>query len=199
MAGFPHHQLESYLGKLVCAGMRVAICEQMDFTCLTDIAGYRHHFAMINRPFMTSTGEVDQRGLWLQPHVDGHPRKRQAVLPGRRVRRRLERARHLYSEYKGTRDKMPDELSSQMPRIKQVVEAFNIPILSLPATKPTTSWARSRGRRNRQDVDMRIVTGDRDLLQLPDRTYHCAADSSRKPGVAARNLRCGEVPRSLRA
>jgi DNA mismatch repair protein MutS len=30
MAGFPYHQLESYLGKLVSAGMRVAICEQME-------------------------------------------------------------------------------------------------------------------------------------------------------------------------
>src|SRR5688500_17908567 len=30
MAGFPHHQLENYLGKLVSAGMRVAICDQME-------------------------------------------------------------------------------------------------------------------------------------------------------------------------
>ncbi|MCC7086227.1 MAG: DNA mismatch repair protein MutS [Pirellulales bacterium] len=30
MAGFPHHQLESYLGKLVSLGVRVAICEQME-------------------------------------------------------------------------------------------------------------------------------------------------------------------------
>ena len=30
MAGFPYHQLESYLGKLVAAGMRVAICEQVE-------------------------------------------------------------------------------------------------------------------------------------------------------------------------
>ena len=30
MAGFPHHQLESYLGKLVAAGLRVAICEQIE-------------------------------------------------------------------------------------------------------------------------------------------------------------------------
>ncbi len=30
MAGFPYHQLENYLGKLVSAGMRVAICEQME-------------------------------------------------------------------------------------------------------------------------------------------------------------------------
>ncbi len=30
MAGFPHHQLESYLGKLIAAGMRVAVCEQVE-------------------------------------------------------------------------------------------------------------------------------------------------------------------------
>jgi DNA mismatch repair protein MutS len=30
MAGFPYHQLESYLGKLIAAGLRVAICDQME-------------------------------------------------------------------------------------------------------------------------------------------------------------------------
>jgi len=30
MAGFPHHQLQAYLGKLVAAGMRVAVCDQME-------------------------------------------------------------------------------------------------------------------------------------------------------------------------
>ena len=30
MAGFPHHQLESYLGKLIRAGYRAAVCEQME-------------------------------------------------------------------------------------------------------------------------------------------------------------------------
>jgi DNA mismatch repair protein MutS len=30
MAGFPYHQLESYLGKLIKAGMRVAICDQVE-------------------------------------------------------------------------------------------------------------------------------------------------------------------------
>jgi DNA mismatch repair protein MutS len=30
MAGFPHHQLESYLAKLVRQGYRVAVCEQME-------------------------------------------------------------------------------------------------------------------------------------------------------------------------
>jgi len=30
MAGFPHHQLESYLGKLLAAGFRVAVCDQVE-------------------------------------------------------------------------------------------------------------------------------------------------------------------------
>jgi DNA mismatch repair protein MutS len=30
MAGFPYHQLESYLGKLISAGFRVAVCEQVE-------------------------------------------------------------------------------------------------------------------------------------------------------------------------
>ncbi|MDY0165382.1 MAG: DNA mismatch repair protein MutS [Thermoguttaceae bacterium] len=30
MAGFPHHQLESYVGKLIAAGYRAAVCEQVE-------------------------------------------------------------------------------------------------------------------------------------------------------------------------
>jgi DNA mismatch repair protein MutS len=30
MAGFPHHQLETYLGKLIASGMRAAVCEQVE-------------------------------------------------------------------------------------------------------------------------------------------------------------------------
>ncbi len=30
MAGFPHHQLDGYLAKLIQQGFRVAICEQVE-------------------------------------------------------------------------------------------------------------------------------------------------------------------------
>src|SRR3954470_20310324 len=35
LAGFPHHSLDSYLPKLVRAGMRVAICDQLEDPKLT--------------------------------------------------------------------------------------------------------------------------------------------------------------------
>ena len=30
MAGFPHHQLDGYLAKLIAAGCRVAVCDQVE-------------------------------------------------------------------------------------------------------------------------------------------------------------------------
>src|SRR5262245_61543042 len=30
MAGFPHHQLDGYLGKIISAGLRAAVCEQVE-------------------------------------------------------------------------------------------------------------------------------------------------------------------------
>jgi DNA polymerase-1 len=33
----------------------------------------------------------------------------------------------IFPEYKGTREKMPDDLRSQIERIRQLVDAFNIP------------------------------------------------------------------------
>jgi len=33
LAGFPHHSLNTYLPKLVRAGMRVAICDQLEAPC----------------------------------------------------------------------------------------------------------------------------------------------------------------------
>jgi DNA polymerase-1 len=36
----------------------------------------------------------------------------------------------MYPEYKGHRERMPDELATQIERIKQLVETLNIPIFT---------------------------------------------------------------------
>lgn len=73
----------------------------------------------------------------------------------------------LFADYKGTREKMPDELSVQIERIKQVIRALNIPILELEGYEADdvlgTVAGQMRGR-----VPVYIITGDRDLLQLVD-------------------------------
>ena len=43
MAGFPHHALDTYLPKLVRAGKRVAICDQLEDPKLTKKTGEAWH------------------------------------------------------------------------------------------------------------------------------------------------------------
>ncbi len=71
-----------------------------------------------------------------------------------------------YPEYKAHRAKMPDEMRAQMERVRQVVEALNIPVFEQDGYEADdllgtlVEQARARG------VETLIVSGDMDLLQL---------------------------------
>ena len=75
----------------------------------------------------------------------------------------------LYAEYKGTRAKMPDELSVQIDRLYDVAAAFNIPILTAEGYEADDVLGTAAKRAAAEGVEVKIVTGDRDLLQLADR------------------------------
>ncbi len=100
----------------------------------------------------------------------------------------------LFPEYKATRAKMPDDLRPQMERIRQIVDAFNVPRLEVEGFEAddvlgsASRWAAGQG------LGVKIITGDRDLLQLvnertvvylagDDQTYITAEDVFRKLGV----------------
>jgi DNA polymerase I len=72
----------------------------------------------------------------------------------------------LYGEYKGTRDKMPDELESQITRIMEMVEAFNIPILASEGYEADDVIGSIVPQAEAEQVHLHIITGDRDILQL---------------------------------
>ncbi len=72
-----------------------------------------------------------------------------------------------FAAYKGTREKMPDELSVQIERIKEVVRALNIPILELEGYEADDVLGTVAAQMHDQ-VPVHIITGDRDLLQLVD-------------------------------
>jgi DNA polymerase-1 len=74
----------------------------------------------------------------------------------------------LYDEYKATRDKMPDDLRLQIDRIHEVVETFGIPILEADGFEADDVLGTVARRASEQGVDVIILTGDRDLLQLAD-------------------------------
>jgi DNA polymerase-1 len=72
----------------------------------------------------------------------------------------------LYGEYKGTRDKMPGELETQIERIIKLVEAFNMPVLSKEGYEADDVIGTVVGQAEAEGVEVRIITGDRDMLQL---------------------------------
>lgn len=77
-----------------------------------------------------------------------------------------------YAEYKATRVKAPDELYEQIPLVKQVAEAFNIPIFELSGFEADdligTICEKTNSEKNLEKI---IITGDLDTLQLiNDRT-----------------------------
>ncbi|MDX1378338.1 MAG: DNA polymerase, partial [Anaerolineales bacterium] len=85
----------------------------------------------------------------------------------------------MFPEYKATREKMPDDLRVQIERIREMVDIFNIPRLEMEgfeADDVLGSVARIAGE---QGLGVKIVTGDRDLLQLVNKrtTVYLAGDN----------------------
>ena len=100
----------------------------------------------------------------------------------------------IFPEYKGTRAKMPDDLSPQITRIRQLVDAFNIPRLELEGFEADDVLGSIAHIANEQGLGVKIITGDRDLLQLvnerttvylagDDQNYVTDEDVVRKLGV----------------
>ncbi len=74
----------------------------------------------------------------------------------------------IYTEYKAHRAKMPDELQSQMDRVREVVETLGIPIYEEEGYEADDVLATLNRQAEEEGVDTLIVTGDMDLLQLVD-------------------------------
>lgn len=72
----------------------------------------------------------------------------------------------LFPEYKATRAKMPDDLRPQMQRIRQMVDAFNIPRLEMEGFEADDVLGSVAKQAAAQGIGVKIITGDRDLLQL---------------------------------
>ena len=72
----------------------------------------------------------------------------------------------LFPAYKGTRDKMPDDLRTQLERIREVVQAFDIPIFEMEGYEADDVLGTLSRLAAARGVRVVIVTGDRDLLQL---------------------------------
>lgn len=72
----------------------------------------------------------------------------------------------MFADYKGTRKGMPDELAEQVPVIKEVLKAMDIPMMMQEGYEADDLLGTMSVIGESQGYEVKIISGDRDLLQL---------------------------------
>lgn len=92
-----------------------------------------------------------------------------------------------YDLYKANRHGMPEELAQQMPVMKEVLQAMNIPIYECQGWEADDVIGTVGRICSNNDWECVVVTGDRDSLQLIDENVHVKLVIS-KPGQTTATL-----------
>ncbi|MDQ3877754.1 MAG: hypothetical protein M3290_05315 [Actinomycetota bacterium] len=77
-----------------------------------------------------------------------------------------------FAEYKSNRSQAPDTFSSQVPLIREVLKVMRMPIYELPGHEADDIISCLAKMAAGEDIDVRIVTGDRDFFQIVDKRIH---------------------------
>lgn len=72
----------------------------------------------------------------------------------------------MYSEYKATREKMPDDLRNQLPIIKELIQSMGIPLLEQQGVEADDIIGTLATWGSQQGWEVMIVSGDKDFAQL---------------------------------
>ena len=128
---------------------------------------YRSYFAFIQNPLINSKGENTSAiyGFinYLNKILDEQkPDYIAAVFDTDKPT-----FRHIaYKEYKATRNKMPDDLASSLGYLKDVVKAFNVPVLELDGFEADDIMGTLAKHAEKEKIDTFLVTSDKDFMQL---------------------------------
>ncbi|WP_319804395.1 DNA polymerase I [Nocardioides malaquae] len=128
---------------------------------------YRAFFALPVENFSTTTGQHTNAvygftSMLINVLRDEQPTHVGVAFDRSRQTFRLEE----YSEYKAKRNKTPDEFKSQLPLIQEVLDALHIRHLSLDGYEADDIIATLVTRATAAGMEVLILTGDRDSLQL---------------------------------
>jgi DNA polymerase-1 len=95
----------------------------------------------------------------------------------------LDRGRSFRSEmsadYKATRPPMPDDLRQQIGRCREIIEAMGMPIFELEGFEADDVIGTIAGQAENEGVDVLVVTGDMDELQLVTEQTHVVTPTGR--------------------
>ena len=130
---------------------------------------YRSHFALIRNPLINSKGQHTSAiygftNALLKLIKEESPDYIVTVFDGKEKTFRHE----MYPEYKATREKMPDELRSQLPILWDLVDSLNIKSLLVNGFEADDIIGTLAIMGKKNNFDCRIISGDKDFMQLID-------------------------------
>ena len=85
-----------------------------------------------------------------------------------------------FKEYKAHRPPTPPELRDQFGRVKQFMEAFNVPVFEMAGFEADDILGTLGAQAEAEHLDTLILTGDSDILQLVSSSVRVLLDSGRQ-------------------
>lgn len=132
---------------------------------------FRCYFAFISRPLTNSKGENISAlfGFFKNFHNILQHYKPNYIVAA--MDSKTKTFRHeMYNEYKATRNKTPEDLHAQIPWICEILETLGIPILQCDGYEADDIIATVAKKCEEQGRSCRILSGDKDLMQLVTET-----------------------------
>ncbi len=130
---------------------------------------YRSYFAFIRNPLINSKGENTSAPFGFTNSMMKILREENPDYIAMVFDTKAPTFRHeIFKEYKSTRAKMPEEMESQLPRIREVIEGMNIPVVEMDGFEADDLMGTIAKKAKKMGMEVVLVTGDKDFTQLVD-------------------------------
>lgn len=99
----------------------------------------------------------------------------------------------MYDAYKGTRAPMDDALRQQVPMIKEMLTAMGIRIVEMEGYEADDLLGTLAGMGEREGMEVSVISGDRDLLQLATEHVRIRIPKTKKTGTEIEDYYAADV------
>ena len=99
----------------------------------------------------------------------------------------------MYDAYKGTRKPQPPQLHEQVPVMKEVLTAMGVPLLMKEGYEADDLLGTVAKRMEKKGLDVSVVSGDRDLLQLATEHIMIRIPKTKRTGTEIEDYHTKEV------
>ena len=98
-----------------------------------------------------------------------------------------------YEAYKGTRHGMPDELREQIPVMQDMLRDMRVPMMMLEGFEADDLIGTASRKAEEEGLEVRIISGDRDLLQLASDKTMIRIPKTKKGGTEVEDYLAEDV------